>query len=175
MEEIRATSNAPRNDLDAPLVGGRDFVKERLLLDLQTAQRSLTVAEQEAAREKKRWGVGVATQLELQQAESEVAQAQARLQLLSQMLELRRRALEGSVKADDLAPALRKLELGAELQQIEREIRVARVRLDEARRRMAVGQASDVDVKRAELQLAEQELALKRVQEQLTALGGAKK
>ncbi len=39
MEEIQQTSAAPRNDLQAPLVGKRDFVRERLRLQLDTAER----------------------------------------------------------------------------------------------------------------------------------------
>src|SRR6476620_2094478 len=45
IEEITASSQPPRDDLSAPLVGGRDFVKGRIMLDLATAQERLTTAE----------------------------------------------------------------------------------------------------------------------------------
>ena len=107
MEEIRATSAAPRNDLDAPLVGQRDFVKDRLTLDLQTAQQALAAAEQNAAQTAERFKVGVLPRTAQLQAEAELAQAQARLQLLMGTLDLRQRFIKGEIKADTLASAAR--------------------------------------------------------------------
>src|SRR5688500_7516131 len=69
-EEIEASSQPPRDDLNAPLVGGRDFVTERIRLDLANAQHWLVVAERALATADRRVRVG---------AVSDLARAEAQL------------------------------------------------------------------------------------------------
>jgi outer membrane protein TolC len=175
MEEIRATSSVPRNDLDAPLVGGRDFVRDRLMLDLKAAEEALSVADQDVARERQRFDVGIVSKTALLQAEADAAHARARMQQLAGALDLRQRALRGEIKPDAVAAERQRLELTSRLQEQQRSLELARARLDEARRLFAVGQAAEVDAKRAELQVLEQQLQIQRLQQQLQALGGTKK
>jgi outer membrane protein TolC len=170
MEEIQVTSAAPRNDLQAPLVAKRDFVRERLMLDIATAERALAAAEQQADRAKQRYEVGIATATERQQADTDLAGARARLQVLAATLDLRARVLKGEIKGDDIASAKRQLELESQLRLLQLQLELTQARLTEARRRAAVGTASDVDIKRQELQVLEQQLEMKRVQQQLQAL-----
>ncbi|HEY6828246.1 MAG TPA: hypothetical protein VI259_15410, partial [Gemmatimonadaceae bacterium] len=54
IEEITATSQPPRDDFAAPLVGGRDFVKDRIMLDLSAAQQRLTAAESAQSQSERR-------------------------------------------------------------------------------------------------------------------------
>ena len=60
IEEITATSQPPRDELSAPLVGGRDFVKDRIMLDLAAAQERLTTAEKVYSETERRARVGAA-------------------------------------------------------------------------------------------------------------------
>jgi len=175
MEEIRATSNAPRNDLDAPLVAGHDFVRDRLMLDLKAAQAALAAAEQEATRVQRQFDIGILPKTTVLQAQADVVRAQAEMQRLAETVRLRERALHGDLKHDDLPQAQRRLELLQQLQAAQRQLEVARARLDEASRQLAVGQAADIDVKRAELQVLEQQLELKRLEQLLAALAAVKK
>jgi hypothetical protein len=117
----------------------------------------------------------MATAVELQQAQTALAEAQSRMQQLAGTVDLRERALHGQIKTDDIASAQRKLELTAQLYQAERELALAKLRVVETRRRVALGTGADVDLKRAELEVAEQELMLTRLQQQLSALGSVKK
>jgi hypothetical protein len=174
MQEIRATSSAPRNDLDAPLVGGRDFVRDRLMLDLKAAEEALSVADQEVARARQRFDVGIVSKTALLQAEADAAHARAQMQQLAGALDLRQRALRGEIRPDALAAERQRLELTSRLQEQQRSLELARARLDEARRLFAVGQAAEVDAKRAELQVLEQQLEIQRLQQQLQALGAKK-
>jgi outer membrane protein TolC len=175
IEEIKATSAAPRNDLQAPLVGRRDFVRERLTLDLDAAERALTTAEQSAAQAEQRFQVGVAPRAALLQAQADVSQARARLQLLRATLDMRQRALRKEIKPEDLAAAARRIELTLHVEQLERELDLGHARLDEARRLVAVGQASELDLKRAELDLLERQHELMRVRQELQRLGAVKR
>ena len=174
-EEIQATAQAVRNDLQAPLVGQRDFVSERLHVDLQTAQAALVAAERQMANTKRRFDVGVATRVALMQAETDLVQTRMRLVELQETLELRRRAISGDVKKDDLAPALRRLELSSQQQSLERQLALAQARVEEVRRQSAVGQASELDLKRAEIELLERQVELQRVRQEIEKLGPVKR
>jgi len=141
VEEIRATAQAPRDDLQAPLVGQRDFVAERLQLD----------------------------------AEVDLAGALGRMQQLRTTLELRRRALDGQLKAAEVASALRRLELELERTRLERTTVAARTRLETVRRLVAVGQLGELELKRAELEVLEQERDLKRIREEIGKMSPVKR
>jgi hypothetical protein len=171
VEEIRATSAAPRDDLQAPLVGQRDFVRERLMLDLADAQRALTAAEQKAAATRTRYEIGLVQQPEVQRSDVDVEKARTDMQLLAARLNLRRRALQGDVKLEDLAAALHRQELQLQLRQLQRELELAQTRLANARRLQSVGIGSEVDVKQTELQILEQQGQMLRLQQQLQAAG----
>ena len=175
IEEIRATSATPRNDLDAPLVGGRDFVRDRLTLDLQSAQQALSAAEQTAAQAAERFKVGVAPRAIELQAQEDLAQARARIELLMATLDLRQRYLRGEVKADALASMARRRELTLQLERGQRQLELLRTRLDDLRRQVAIGQASELELKRSEVDLLERQVELKRIQQELDALSAVKR
>jgi len=174
-EEIQATSQAVRNDLQAPLVGQRDFVSDRLQVDLLSTQAALVSAERAMANTKRRFDVGVATRVALLQAETELVQARARLMELQETLALRRRAVGGEVKKEDLAPALRRLELSSQQQSLERQLALAQARIEEIRRQSAVGLASELDLKRAEIELLERKVEMQRLQQELEKLRTVKR
>lgn len=171
MEEIGATSAAPRNDLQAPLVGQRDFVRERLALDLDAAQQALVAAELAVAEAQKRVSVGIAPPTAQLQAEAELAQARAHMQQLRAMLELRQRAVKGEIKAEEVATAVRRMELALQRETLTREVELARSRIDQMRRLVDVGQASQLDLKRGEVELLELEVRLQRIRQELEMMG----
>jgi hypothetical protein len=175
LEEIQVTSAAPRNDLDAPLVGRRDFVRERLTLEMGSAQNAMTMAEQNVAQAEGRVKVGVAPRAAQLQAEAELAQARSHLQLLRATLELRERYLKGEIKRDALMPTMRRTELTFQLDRAQREIEIARQRVEEVRRMFAVGQAMELDLKRAEVDVLERQVEIQRVQRELEMLGAVKR
>jgi outer membrane protein TolC len=175
IEEIRLTSAAPRNDLQAPLVGERDFVRERLTLELETAQRGLVAAEKALEQAKQRVEVGIAPRAAQLQAEAELEQARARLQQLSATLDLRQRALNGEIKAEELATALRRIELRLRNDRLQREMQIARGRVEEVRRLVEIGQGTQLELKRAEVELLERELELQRIRQELEMVGGVRR
>lgn len=175
MEEIRATSAPPRNNLDAPLVGQRDFVKDRLALQLQAAQQALAGAEQSVEQAAQRVNVGIAPRTAQLQAVAELAKTRARLEQLMATLDLRQRYLKGDIKADALAASARQTELKLQLARAQLEMNLARTRLEELSSQIAVGQASELDLKRSEVELLERQLEMKRIQQELDALNGVKR
>jgi len=175
IQEIEMTSSVPRNDLDAPLVGKRDFVRERLALDMAAAQSGLTTAEQAVAQAQQRIEVGAAPAAARLQPEGELAQARLRMQVLRAKLELRQRFLKGEIKADALASEMRRVELTLQRTRSQRELEIARQRVDEVRRLFEVGQGTELDAKRAEVELLERQLEIKGIQRELEIIGGVKR
>lgn len=170
IEEIRATSMPPRNELDAPVVGQRDYVRDRLALELETAQQALVAAERTLEQIRSRVEIGTAPPAALLQAESDLVQAKAAMQLRRSKLELRQRALQGELKAENLAAALRRMELTLQRDRVQRELEIARRRLAEVRGQVEVGMASPLDFKRVEVDVLEREMDLQRIRRELEAL-----
>ncbi len=167
IEETQSSSASPRNDLQAPLVGGRDFVRERLMLDLRDAQRNLAAAEQALQQARQRVEVGTAPQATAVAAELEVAQARALLKQLQGTIELRDQAITGAIKAEEVAALQRQMELTLHRDRLRREIELGRLRIQDIRRQVETGMASQLDLKRAEVELLERETELQRVDREL--------
>jgi outer membrane protein TolC len=170
MEEIQATSSQPRNDLDAPVVGRRDFVRERMMLELELAQQTLVNAERGLKEAQRRVSVGTAPDTARLHAEVEVVLAMQNMQRLRTNLELRQQLLSGKIQADALAMEVRRTELTLAHDRATREIALARQRLEALRKQASVGVASQLDVKRAEIAILEGELELQRIRTELEAL-----
>jgi hypothetical protein len=162
-EEIKATAQPPRDDQQAPLVGERDFVTERLKLDLASLQKTLAAAEATLAETKKRVEVGLAPQLAQLQADTEVLVTQLRMQELVRTIELRQQLLGGQLKAEALAAEVRRLELTMETKRAQYAIEAARARLASIRTQFAAGKVEELELKRAEVEVLERELAMKRL------------
>lgn len=170
LEEIRITASAPRNELSAPRVNQRDFVRDRLLLNLQTTQRALATAEERLKQLRERIEVGTAPRVALGEAELRRVEAESQMLLLQTQLELRKRFLEQDLQAQELTAELRRTELTLGYQLAQRELALAQDRLKQLRDQAAVGLAAELEVKRAEVTLLERQLALQRLRKELDTL-----
>jgi outer membrane protein TolC len=175
VEEIQATAKAPRNDLDAPMVGERDFVSERLKLQLAAAQTGLVAAERQLAEAQRRFEVGVASTVARLQAQADVMEARVRLEQLRDTIDLRQRAAAGALKSAEIAAAVRRLELSARHKLVAEQVTVARARIEEVRKRVGVGQATELELKRAEVELLERELEMKALQQEMEKLAAIRR
>jgi hypothetical protein len=173
--EIRATSAPPRNELDAPVVGARDFVRERLALDLENAQRALVAAERAVEEGRRRIEVGTGSRAALLQAQVELTQARGEMQRLRGLLDMRARALRGEIKGEEMARSVQRITLVLQLERAGKELEIARARVEEVRRLVELGMAAPLDFKRAEVELLEREVELKRLRQELEKLGPARK
>jgi outer membrane protein TolC len=135
----------------------------------------LAAAEQSVEQAAQRVRVGVVPRTAELQAQAEVAKARARLQQLMATLDLRQRYLKGDIKADALPAAARQTELKLQLARAQLELNLMRSTVEELHSHFAVGQASELDLKRAEVSLLERQLEMKRIQQELDALVGVKR
>ena len=171
IEETERTSAPPRNELNAPLVGDRDYVRDRLRLELDTAQQELAAAEQGVAKARARFQAGLVPPASLVQADSHLALAKHHMQELRVRLELRQKYLQEQLSAEQLAASVRRVQLTLDAELTQHQLEAAKRRLGEIRRGMEIGTATPLDVKRAEIETLELEVKLKNIQQQLAAMG----
>jgi len=173
-EEIRASANPPRNEISAPLVGARDFVSERLQLELASAQARLALVRDSVADLERRVRLGMAERLPLLEAQAELARLEGELQVIAGRLELRREFLDQRLPVAEAERRLQQLELVHEADAVRGLYQVADERLKRLQELRAVGQADALEVKRAELQLLERAAELESVSRQLELLRAAR-
>jgi hypothetical protein len=160
IEEITATAQAPRDDLNSPLIGGRDFVKDRIMLDLMAAQRRLTAAEGAAAESERRERAGAASDLATLEARLEVERGRAAMTVLAQRLALRKEFVERSTPIDQLSARLANVELQQDIAVAQQELDLARQRAAQAERQRAAGVVTEFYLVQAKLKALEREAEL---------------
>jgi len=167
VQEIEATAIPPRDDMNAPLVGARDFVSERIQLDLAVAQGRLTATEEALAEADRRLRVGAGSELARLDAELDVARERAALGVAAERWKLRKESVERETPAEQLASRLQHQQLRLDAMVGETAVRVARQRLELILKQRAVGVAGEVEELKARLQLKERELELASIARRL--------
>ncbi|MES2304596.1 MAG: hypothetical protein V4558_03775 [Gemmatimonadota bacterium] len=163
LAEVRASRANPRNELWAPLVGQRDFVKERLLASAALVEERLKSAEADEVAVERNVKAGTELVGSLREAELQVAERERELRLL---------AMKSKLREQFLTERLEPVEVSRRLQQVQMEVDLARAKqlLDLAtsrntlmQERFKSGTTTVYEAKRAELEIMEREAELKRV------------
>lgn len=161
--EVQMTSAAPRDELWAPLVQGRDFVKQRLQLEAELVQQFLSTTESHHAEISRAVGVGAASIGDLQSSQMEVAEAKRRFALIAAQLRIRDLAIANKLTPDEATRRLQAEAMQLEIAHAQQALAIANERLALARRQMAAGTLTELDVKRLELDIMEQQLKIDRM------------
>jgi hypothetical protein len=162
--EIQASSAPPRDELWAPLVGGRDFVSDRLKIEAAARQRALSVAEEQLRDVERQYRVGTMGAGAVASAEGDIRDARRDMALLAKRLDLRRRFLEEGLEPGAIARELKQFEVAAEIERMMTALLRAQKLAAQAKERMRIGEASEIDVKRAELEALELSFKIKALQ-----------
>ena len=170
IEEIKASAAPPRDDIAAPPVKGRDFVKERLQLAAMILQRKMAAAEETARLAEQRKAVGAESALSLQQKEFEREQVQVQLALLAEKLELRKRFLESKLTEAQIEHELQMSELRHGLMLAQFQAKLAASRLELVKERVNAGVVGRAELLRAELDVLERQTEIQRIEAQIRAL-----
>ena len=168
--EIEKTSAPPRDELTAPKVGTTDFVARRIENDLNQAQRNLAAAEEALAKTRQRVEAGVVPNAALLQAQIEQMASLQHLQELRMRRELREKYLQEQLTAEQLTQSMQRGQLTLELDLTRQQMTLARARLESMKSMVETGAVSPLEAKRAEVELLELELKLKRLQQQLASV-----
>lgn len=155
LQEVRATASAPRDELWAPLVGGRDFVKDRLNAEASVAQQKQASVEAAAADVERSYRAGVITKATLDEALISVEQAKSDFELVAYKLTLRRKALEENATPQFISQRLEQFELGRQVQRVTRRLRALQENYESARGRLGAGLVDSLEVLRLQVKLME--------------------
>lgn len=170
IEETERTSAPPRDELNAPLVSDRDFVRDRLKLELATAQQELAAAEEGVAKAKARFHAGLVPPAALLQADSHLALAKHHMQELRLRLEVRQKFLQDQMNVEELTASMRRAQLSLDAELTKEQLEAAKRRFADVRRQVEVGVGTQLDLKRIEIEILELEVKLKNIQQQLAAI-----
>jgi hypothetical protein len=170
VDEIRASAFPPRDDLNAPLVGGRDFVNERLQFDLFLGQQRLTAAEQALAEKERQARAGTTSEFQVLEAGLRVSRERAALGVLVERRTLRKEFVDQGTAGDELNRRFRHAQVRFDVSVAQQSVKLLQQRVQALQKMRAVGSASEVDVLRAELELKERELELQMLARQLREL-----
>jgi hypothetical protein len=168
-EEISTSGRAPRDDLGAPVVGNKDYVKLRIQLEAVAVQARLNLAEAAQADAERRYRVGATDEGVLLAARLKVLHEQGYLAVIAEKLKARDEFL---AKGTDPAELLRRIEatqVKADAAYSQAELTNAKARLALVEKMHGAGTASEVDLLRAQLAVKELEVEVQRLAARLRA------
>lgn len=99
LDEVKVSGEVPRDDLYAPLVGGRDFVSERLELSAKEAQQDLEGFLPQFERLRELVDGGLVRENELESVQGELAARKEMVEKILKQIDLRKRFLAGELTA----------------------------------------------------------------------------
>ena len=164
IEEVRLTGREPRPEMTAPMVSGRDFVAQRLELEVGVAASTLDVEKMRLQDMQTRFNVGMANSTDVAEAQTRMVEVEAALQTLRQKIDVRRRFVAGLLTAAQTD--LRVLELEAEqrVRALQPKLELAKQQLKEIMARVEIGTMAPVDAAQVRLRIAEIEADLAKAQ-----------
>ncbi len=153
LEEIQAASIPPRTDLSAPLVGQRDFVTERLQVELTAALGALARAETNLTLAERRVQTGMVVQSDVDDHRLHVARRKAEVEILMGRLDLRKRVLQERLAPTEVTRREQLIEVRQELVVAQQLLAIAAERLTLVKTQEKLGTVDRAAVLKAELEV----------------------
>jgi multidrug resistance efflux pump len=102
LEEVKRSGVAPRDELYAPFVGGRDFVSERLAVEIKKIELDAELLADRLTRLRGLQEKGLVSRDEPDSAERETAARKGLIDEIAKRLELRKRFVAGRISAREV-------------------------------------------------------------------------
>ena len=166
LDEVKATGEPVRDELFAPQAGGRDFVSERLQLDLEKAELGMKMVAVRADRLKNMWAVGLAPETEMAESRMATAVAAAKAEAIRGRIELRKSFLDGKADAAEVEIRGRLAEALKSLKAAQSKVEALQVKMERLTTMEGLGLVSATEVARlkSELESAQAEMRLAAVE-----------
>jgi multidrug resistance efflux pump len=167
LEEVQMSGDVPRNELYAPLVGGRDFVSERLELEKQEIGPDLEQLEIQLERVNQLVEQNLVREVERELIKKLVAERKMMIDKIQQRLDLRARFLAREITAQEVEIQDRMTGAERNLHLAQSKVKALKEQLERLKSLEAQGQITQMEVKQmqyaldgaqAELKLATLEL-----------------
>jgi len=136
LDEVKASGVAPRDELYAPVLGGRDFVSERLNMRIKDVERDLELLGSRLDQAKRLVEVGVASREELDQIQAEMAVRKAMIDETRKRIDQRKRYVAGEVTAQEV-------EIGERMAVAEKNLLQARTKVDSLMKQVERSEAQE--------------------------------
>jgi len=136
LDEVKASGVAPRDELYAPVLGGRDFVSERLNMRIKDVERDLELLGSRLDQAKRLVEVGVASREELDQIQAEMAVRKAMIDETQKRIDQRKRYVAGEVTAQEV-------EIGERMAVAEKNLLQARTKVDSLMKQVERSEAQE--------------------------------
>lgn len=172
--EIKESAKAPRNELNAPLVNGRDYMKDRLNLRLMSAQRQMQLAEAAQVDAARRVRAGIVSDLAIGEAEVAVARTRRDIAVLAERLNLRNEYLAKNTSVDVMTRRLDFIELQGDAVVSQAAYELARARVAFLEKRRSASADDELEVMKANVELKERVIELRRLARRLQDANRAK-
>jgi len=170
VDEVQRSGRAVQDDLTSPLVGGHDFVVDRLTLEQQSAAMAAASAERRARAVRKRQEAGVATDLELLDAQAGVVRAYGDVKSAGDKIALRQQFLAGKLTAAAVTRERLLLAARTELAAASSDLAVMEKRYTLLQTQVKVGMANEVDMLKAQVEMLTRQQDVKRLQARIASL-----
>lgn len=102
LEEVKMSGDIPRNELYAPIVGGRDFVSERLEVEKKTMELNLEQLKIQARRLTQLAEQKLVRRIETDQIQAEIVNRKMMIDKIQERLDLRTRFLAEEITAHEV-------------------------------------------------------------------------
>jgi hypothetical protein len=161
LEEVNMSGEIPRNELYAPVVGGHDFVSERLEMEKTELELDFELLERRSRRFKQMVEVGLIQEHELAQIQAETAARNVMIDKIQKQMDLRQRFLAGEITAQEV-------EIQDRMTAAQRNLQLAESKVDSLKEQMkrlgdleTQGLITHIEVKQLQLDLDTAQAELK--------------
>jgi hypothetical protein len=155
VQEIRLTGSEPLDVVSAPVVGGRDFVTERLSNARTFPQVALQLEESRLQAAQRRVAVGIAEPGEVEAAQMHVVELKASLDTMLKKLTIRQQLLRKEIDATRADLLVLEADAQLKVNTLKPRITQATRELERVKRMVNVGTAQNLDLAQAQMKLAE--------------------
>jgi hypothetical protein len=160
--EIRATGREPMHALSAPLISGRDFVTERLRIEMSVSAAALALEKLRAQAARTRFEIGMASAIDVEAVATRVIELEAAVEAFQRKIGIRQTFLKRGLTP--VAADLRGLEAETELRRmaLARRTDFARRQVQDLKARTDVGTANPLNLAEAELRVQQLQLEMSK-------------
>jgi len=102
LDEVKMSGDIPRNELYAPLVGGRDFVSERLMIEMRESKLGLEQLENNLSRIKEMVENKMVQRTEMDMIRTDITARKIMIDKIQKRLDLRARFLDRDITAKEV-------------------------------------------------------------------------
>jgi multidrug resistance efflux pump len=170
LEEIQISGKEPQNQVSAPLVDGRDFVTERLLLRESVAEGGWEMAQVRFARIQDLREAGVVGEEEMFRGTMALREAEAQVERVQVAIHIRQEFLAGDLEGAEGERRLEILETRNRIDLTRKALDEAKIRYQRVEEQFRAGLIHESELKRARIQLIEMDFELNRLERTLEIL-----